>query len=126
MDVDAEQAIAGQEPKLSPLEADYLRTSYMDRAECYFQLGEYPLAIKYYDQTATRFSQHVMAIESYVQIVNSYVAMNQPGQAAAAAERAQWILKRIPDEAFAKSPTPLNRQYFEEFFKLGRNRQGAT
>jgi tetratricopeptide (TPR) repeat protein len=126
MDVDAEQAIAGQEPKLSSLETDYLRTSYMDRAECYFQLGEFPLAIKYYDQTATRFAQHVMAIESYVQIVNSYRAMNEPDQASAAAERAQWILKRIPDEAFAKSPAPLNRQYFEDFFKLGRNRQGAT
>jgi tetratricopeptide (TPR) repeat protein len=126
LDVDAEQAIAGQEPHLSPLESDYLRTSYMDRAECYFQLGDFPLAIKYYDQTATRFAQHVMAIESYVQIVNCYRAMNQPAQANAAAERAQWILKRIPEEAFAKSPAPLNRQYFEEFFKLGRNRQGAT
>jgi tetratricopeptide (TPR) repeat protein len=126
MDVDAEQAIAGQEPTLSPLEADYLRTSYMNRAECYFQLGEFPTAIKYYDQTATRFAEHVTAAEAYVQIVNGYLAMKEPGQAHAAAERAQWILKRIPDEAFAKSPASLNRQYFEDFFKLGGDRQGAT
>ncbi len=122
LDVDTLQA-STQETRLSPLEQEYLRTSYMDRAECYFELGEFSTAIKFYDQAATRFAQSVMAIESYVQIVNAYVLMNEKTRADAAAERAQWILKRIPDEAFSKVPAPMTRQYYEDFFKLGRTAQ---
>lgn len=86
LDVDTLQA-STQETRLSPLEQEYLRTSYMDRAECYFELGEFSTAIKFYDQAATRFAQSVMAIESYVQIVNAYVLMNEKTRADAAAER---------------------------------------
>ncbi len=87
------QMIASIAPKLSALEEDYLRTSYMDRAECYFELNDLPTAIKFYDLTASRFAQNVMAAESYVQIVNAYVSLNEPARADAAAERAQWVLE---------------------------------
>lgn len=126
LDSDNTQTLAGQARPISPLEEECLRTSYMDRAECYFELNELPTAIKFYDQTAARFATHVMAIESYVQIVNAYVSMNERARADAAAERAQWVLKRIPDEAFTKEPATMSRQYYEDFFKLGRTRQGAT
>ena len=109
------------DPKpLAALDEEYLRTAYMDRADCYYQLGDYRTAIRLYDQAATRFAQNILAIESYVQIVNAYQAMKEPAQATAAAERAQWILKRIPDEQFGKGALALSRQYYEDFLKLGK------
>jgi tetratricopeptide (TPR) repeat protein len=118
LDVDPAETLAGVEPKLTPLEEEYLRSSYMDRAECAFELGDYASAIKLYDQTATRFAQRAVAIQAYVQIVNCYMMMNQPQQASAAAERGQWVLKRIPDEEFGKGSLALSRGYYEDFLKL--------
>ena len=109
----------------TPLQEQYLHASYMDRAECYFNRGEYAAAIQLYDQTATRFAQKRIAIEAYVQIVNAYNALSEKRQAEAAAERAQWILKRIPDEALASGPVPANRQYYIDFFNLNRQHPGG-
>ncbi len=109
------------DPKPLPrADEDYLRTSYMSRAQCFYDLGDFPEAVKLYNQTATRFAQNVTAIEAYVQIINAYLALKEPRQASAAAERARWILKRIPDEEFGKGPLPLSRQYYEDFLKLGK------
>jgi len=41
-------------------------------------------------------------------------------QARAAAERARWILQRIPDDAFGQGPLALSRQYYADVFKIGQ------
>jgi tetratricopeptide (TPR) repeat protein len=120
LDTDPAEALAGNEPKLSKLEETYLRSSYMDRGECAFELEDYAGAIKLYDQTATRFAQNAVAIDAYLQVVNCYMAMKQPKQASAAAERAQWILKRIPDEEFGKGSLGLKRGYYEELLRMAK------
>ncbi len=84
---------------LSGLQEDYLRQAYLNQADCLFELGDYSAAVKQYDQAATRFPQTLVAMQAYVQVVNSYLAMNEPAQARAAAERVRWMLQRIPDEA---------------------------
>ena len=78
------------------------------------------MAIRMYDLAATRFALDVNAADDYVHIVNAYRSSQQPAQAAAAAQRAQWVIKRIPDEAFGKGPLPLSRQYYEDFLKLNQ------
>jgi len=88
------------------LEAAYVRRSYMNRAQCYFDRGDYATAIKLYDEAATRFSEEALAVRACVQIVNAYLALKEPTQAEAAAKRGRWILKRIPDEAFASEAAP--------------------
>jgi tetratricopeptide (TPR) repeat protein len=105
---------------LTPTEMDLLRFSYLYRADCSFDLADYPNAIKQYDAAASRFAQSITAVEAYVQIVNAYLAMNQPAQAAAAAERARLILQRIPDAAFGKSPLALSRNYYEDVFRIAK------
>jgi len=55
---------------------------------------------------ATRFSEEALAVRACVQIVNAYLALKEPTQAEAAAKRGRWILKRIPDEAFASEAAP--------------------
>ena len=98
LDAEAQDLGAGTagHRKLSALEEEMLRASYMDRAECYFSSGDFAMAIKLYDMAATRFSQNVTAADAYVQIVNSYASLNQPADARAAAERGWWVVKRIP------------------------------
>ncbi|MGN6367025.1 MAG: tetratricopeptide repeat protein [Phycisphaerae bacterium] len=118
-------AVRGDGTAPATLQEQYLLASYMERAECYFNRGEYSAAIQLYDQTATRFPQNRVAVEAYVQIVNAYNAMNEKRQAEAAAERAQWILKRIPDEALAAGPVPASRQYYSDFFDLNRQHPGG-
>jgi tetratricopeptide (TPR) repeat protein len=106
-------------PVLPGIKGEYLRTAYLDRASCYYELADYAGAIKQYDAAAARFPQDVLAVEAYVQIVNSYMALQQPAQASAAAERARWVLKRIPDDAFGKGPLALTRGYYENVLKAG-------
>jgi tetratricopeptide (TPR) repeat protein len=111
---------AGMRPAAGTVEEAYLRQSHLNRAECFYELGRYEAAIKQYDAVATRYAQTLTAIEAYVQIVRSYRALKEPTQAAAAAERARWILKRIPDEEFGKSTVKVTREYYERVLALGR------
>jgi tetratricopeptide (TPR) repeat protein len=117
-----EGEVAVQKPpeKLTALQEEFLRTAYMERAGCAFAMGDYAGAIKLYDVAATRFSQDVTAIEAYLQIVNAYQAMKEPSQASAAAERARWVLKRIPDNAFGKGTIKLTRQYYEDLLVMSK------
>jgi tetratricopeptide (TPR) repeat protein len=112
--------------KLGPVEAEYLQAAYMNRAECAFDRGEYAAAIRLYDEAATRFSEEAVAVRAYVQIVNAYLALKEPTQAAAAAERGRWILKRIPDGAFGsaaggRGALRLTRDDYEKLLVLGKN-----
>ncbi len=121
LDPDEGNATDAKPSTLSPLESEYVRTSYMDRAECSFDRGDFATAIKLYDEAATRFSEETLAVQAYVQIVNAYRALKEPTQASAAAERGRWILKRIPDAAFGKGSVPISRDYYEQLLALGKN-----
>jgi len=105
---------------LSPVRLDYLRYSHLYRADCSYDLQDYRTAIKLYDAAASRFGQSLTAVEAYVQIVNAYLALQEPRQAAAAAERARWILQRVPDEAFGQAPLALGRAYFEDVLRIAK------
>jgi tetratricopeptide (TPR) repeat protein len=117
LDIEASSPVPSAGRKLSEDEEQYLRASYMDRAECLFQRGDYLQAIKLYDETSARFSDETLAVEAYVQIVNAYLRMNQAPQAAAAAERGQWILQRVPDTAFGND-VAASRDYYRKLLTL--------
>jgi tetratricopeptide (TPR) repeat protein len=106
----------GQRRPLTPLEEQYLRSSYLDRAECLFRRGDYEQAIKLYDETAARFSEEIVAVEAYVQIVNAYLALKQPALAEAAGQRGQRVLQRVPDAAFTGAGP--RREYFQRLLAL--------
>jgi tetratricopeptide (TPR) repeat protein len=105
---------------LTELEQEFLKTAYMNRAGCAYEMADYSTAIRFYDMTATRFSQDVTAVEAFLQIVNAYQAMGQAAQASAAAERARWVLKRIPDEAFGRGTVKLTRDYYENLLVISK------
>jgi tetratricopeptide (TPR) repeat protein len=115
-----ERGSAGSVASTGTPEDEYLRYSHLNRAECYFDLNQYAAAVKLYDDVATRYAQSLTAVEAYVQIVRAYNAMDQGSQAKAAAERARWVLKRIPEEAFGRPPLGLSREYYEKFLAVGK------
>lgn len=93
----------------------YLKLAHFYRADCLFDLLDYDNAIKFYDIAARRYQNDPSALAAYVQIVNSYVALNKPNEARAANERAKWMLRRIPPEAFGETSFNISRQYWEQW-----------
>jgi outer membrane protein assembly factor BamD (BamD/ComL family) len=102
------------------LDEEYLRSSYLFRAGCQYDLAQYAAAIKEYEGAASRFAGSLTAVQAYVQVVNSHLALNQVAQARAAAERARWLLQKIPDDAFGHDPLALSRQYYSDLLDLRR------
>ncbi len=116
-----EPAVAGVSRALSALDRDNLRMAYTERAQCAFDLGDFENAVKLYQQAAARFPEETLAADAYVQIVNAYRQLKQPAEASAAAERGQWVLKRIPDAAFAGArPGGPDRGYYEKLLALSK------
>jgi tetratricopeptide (TPR) repeat protein len=93
----------------------YLKLAHFYRADCLFDLMEYAEAIALYDAAARRYQNDPSALAAYVQIVNAYVALDRPTEARAANERAKWMLKRIPPEAFDAKTFNVSRQYWEQW-----------
>lgn len=79
----------------------YLKLAHFYRADCVYDLGEYVEAIKLYGEAAFRYQDDPSALAAYVQIVNSNVALGRLDEAKAANERAKWMLRRMPAEAFS-------------------------
>ncbi len=92
--------MAKTNPPASPLDQTYLKLSHFYRADCLFDLGEYEAAIKLYDTAAFRYQADPSALTAYIQIVNAYIALGKPQEARTANERAKWMHRRIPREAF--------------------------
>lgn len=95
----------------------YLKLAYFYRADCVYELGDYPEAVKLYDSAALRYQDDPSALSAYVQIVNANCAMGKIDEARAANERAKWLLKRIPPEAFSNGTFMMPKAYMEQWLK---------
>jgi tetratricopeptide (TPR) repeat protein len=102
-----------------PREIDqlYLKLSHFYRADCLYDLGEYDQAIRLYDTAALKYQDDPSALAAYVQIVNAYCALGKVDEAKTANERAKWLLRRIPQEAFADGSFSMPKQYWEQWLK---------
>jgi tetratricopeptide (TPR) repeat protein len=113
-----EHVIDASDGELPTAEIDqlYLKLAHFYRADCLFDLNEFDESIKLYDVAARRYQNDPSALAAYVQIVNAYVALNRPDDARAANERAKWMLRRIPPDAFAQAGTfNISKQYWEQW-----------
>jgi TolA-binding protein len=98
-------------------EKTYYRLSHFYRADCLYDLGEYEAAITLYDNAAFRFQDDPSALAAYVQIVNALCRLGKTEQAKAANERAKWLLRRIPPEAFTNGTFSMPKEYWEQWLK---------
>jgi tetratricopeptide (TPR) repeat protein len=95
----------------------YLKLSHFYRADCMFDLGDYEEAIRLYGDAAFRYQDDASTLAAYVQIVNANVALGRAEEAKAANERAKWLLRRMPGEAFTDSSFGGTRAHWEQWLK---------
>jgi tetratricopeptide (TPR) repeat protein len=107
--------------RLDPPETDldklYLKLGHFYRADCLFDLGQYEEAIKLYDAATLRYQDDPAALAAYVQIVNAYCALGRTEEARTANERAKWLLRRMPPDAFSDGSFSMPKEYWEQWLK---------
>jgi tetratricopeptide (TPR) repeat protein len=111
-----------QTPPKTEADALYLKLAYFYRADCLYDLGQYEEAIKLYSAATLRYQEDPASLAGYVQIVNAYTALGKPEEARAANERAKWLLRKIPPEAFEKGKSALPKQNWDDWL----NRTGES
>lgn len=99
------------------VDALYFKLAHFYRADCLYDLGQFADAIKLYDAAAFRFQDDPSALAAYVQIVNAYCALGKMTEAKTANERAKWLLRRIPAEAFSDGSFTMPKEYWEQWLK---------
>ena len=80
-------------------------------ADTVFDLGEYARAVELYNAAAYRHQDDPAALGAYVQIANAHLKLGQTEQAKTVNERAKWLLRRMPDDAFAGGDTLSRDQW---------------
>jgi tetratricopeptide (TPR) repeat protein len=93
------------------------------RADCLFEFNEpdtLHAALTAYRSVAARYERQPAALTAYVQIANIHLRLGNVAQAGCELERAGLLLRRIPDEAFARSHSG-NRTDWERFLVAARS-----
>jgi len=106
-----------QSPPETDLDKLYLKLGHFYRADCLFDLGEYDESIKLYDAATLRYQDDPAALAAYVQIVNAYCALGRTEEARTANERAKWLLRRMPPDAFSDGSFSMPKEYWEQWLK---------
>ncbi len=104
-------------PPKTEVDRLYNKLSHFYRADCMYDLGQYEEAIRLYDTAAFRYQDDASSLAAYVQIVNAYYALGKPDEAKAANERAKWLLKRMPPDAFTDGTFAMPKEYWENQLK---------
>jgi tetratricopeptide (TPR) repeat protein len=107
----------GTTPPQTEVDKLYQKLSTFFRADCTYDLGKYEDALKLYDQAAFRYQDDPSALAAYVQIVNCYCALGEFAEARTANERAKWILRRMPADAFKDGNLSMPKEYWDEWLK---------
>jgi tetratricopeptide (TPR) repeat protein len=102
---------AGETDKL------FCKLAYFYRADCVFDLGNFEESIKLYDNAAFRYQDDPSALAAYVQIVNAYCALGKVAEAKTANERAKWLLRRMPEKAFADGGFTMPKEYWDKWLQ---------
>ncbi len=93
------------------------RLALLYRGDCLFELNEpesLQAALAAYTQVAARYEGRPAALAAYVQIANPYLRLGDAGTAGRALERARWLMRSIPAQAFgpAEGGTQADWQRF--------------
>ena len=109
--------LARTSPPKDDLDRLYLKLSHFYRADCLYDLHEYEEAIRLYDAATLRYQDDPTAVSAYVQIVNAYCALGRLDDARTANERAKWLLRRMPAEAFEEGKFSMPKQYWDDWLR---------
>ena len=96
----------------------YDQLSLFYRADCLFELNEADTlqeALEIYQRAAARYEQEPPALTAQVQIASIHLRNGRLTEAARAVERARWLLRNIPDSAFADYSDDAGREHWEQY-----------
>ena len=106
---------------LSARERMFLRHGRMYEADCLFELVEYKPALKLYEEAVGAHQDTASALAAYVQIINCHVFLGDMMEARAALSRAEILVDRIPDLAFALPLSVETRADWKRYFQWLRD-----
>jgi tetratricopeptide (TPR) repeat protein len=104
-------------PPYTEVDKLYCKLAHFYRADCVFDLGGYEESIKLYDMAAFRYQDDPSALAAYVQIVNAYCALGKTAEAKTANERAKWLLRRMPPDAFKGGGFTMPKEYWDKWLQ---------
>ena len=96
----------------------YERLSLFYQADCLFELNApatLQQALELYRRAAARYEREPAALTAQVQVANIYLRLGRLTEAARAVERARWLLRNIPDGAFAAYPDGAGREHWDRY-----------
>lgn len=96
----------------------YERLSLFYQGDCLYEINEpdtLTQALAIYRQAAARYQAHPAALSAQVQIANIHLRRGRLTEAARAVERARWLLRSIPDQAYAESGGTEDRATWERY-----------
>jgi len=108
-------------PPSGEIDKLYMKLAHFYRADCVFDLGGYEESIRLYDAAAFRYQDDPSALAAYVQIVNAYCALGKFNEAKTANERAKWLLKKMPAEAFNDGGFTMPKEYWDKWLQWTGN-----
>lgn len=109
----------GAQPEGDAIAGRYERLALLYRGDCLYEMKDPTRlmeALAAYRQAAARYQHEPTALAAQVQIANIHLMLGQLAEAARAVENARWLLRGIPDEAFAADMGGAGRESWERFF----------
>ena len=104
------------ESKYSKRDNLYSKLSWLHRADCLFDLANYSQATESYEDVISQFDKSPVALMAFVQLINCYVKLEQPGEADLALKKAIWQLQAMDDDAIADGSFDMTRQQWQQWF----------
>ncbi|MFH1745708.1 MAG: tetratricopeptide repeat protein [Planctomycetota bacterium] len=96
----------------------YDRLALFYYGDCLFEMNQPETlreALEVYRRAAVRYEHEPAALTAQVQVANIYVRMGMLKEAARAVERARWLLRNIPDNAFDGTADNMNREQWDRY-----------
>lgn len=102
---------------LTDLEEAYLQASYLYIGDCLFDLQKLEEAIEAYREAAWRYENLPAAVSATMQVVHCYQRLGRLEESRAALARLQWLLKKIPADAFDAERGMTAKSYWDALAK---------
>ncbi len=106
-----------RESELDELETVYLQDARLYEASSLFELERYTEALSLYERIAWVYKDRPAALGAYVQVINCYVLMGKPNEAASALRRAQYLVGVIDEKYFAEAGELETRENWRQHFE---------
>lgn len=106
--------LAGEDAKCVDAQNEaYLQSSYLYRADCYFELGDFSKALQAYREAAWRYENLPVALNAGLQEVHCLERMGRGAECRSTLSRLSWLLKKMPASVFDTERGMTSKSYWQ-------------